>query len=130
MRVPIGSAFEEAQYADIWTSDNYLQWLYERIVLCREFLRFGGSIFVHCDWHRSHQIRCLLDEVFTPTGFMNEIVWYYYNKMQGNIKKFAQDHDVIFWYRLGPDYTFNKVREKRDQPISRLSASGTVKRNR
>lgn len=114
------SAFEEAQYADIWNSDGYLQWLYERLVLCRELLKSSGSIFVHCDWHHSHQIRCLLDEVFTPTAFMNEIIWHYYNKMQGNINKFAQNHDVIFWYRAGGNYTFNKVREKRDEPIQQI----------
>jgi DNA modification methylase len=114
------SSFEEAQYADIWTSDGYLQWLYERIVLCKEFLRDGGSIFVHCDWHKSHQIRCILDEVFTPTAFMNEIVWHYYNKMQGNINRFASDHDVIFWYKSGSDPTFNKIREKREKPVQQI----------
>lgn len=114
------SSFEEAQYADIWTSDGYLQWLYERIVLCKEFLRDGGSIFIHCDWHKSHQIRNILDEVFTPTAFMNEIVWHYYNKMQGNINKFASNHDVILWYKSGSDPKFNKIREKRDKPVQQI----------
>lgn len=114
------SSFEEAQYADIWTSDGYLQWLYERIVLCKEFLTDGGSIFIHCDWHKSHQIRNILDEVFTPTAFMNEIVWHYYNKMQGNINKFASNHDVILWYKSGNDPKFNKIREKRDKPVQQI----------
>jgi len=114
------SSFEEAQYADIWTSDGYLQWLYERIVLCKEFLKDGGSIFVHCDWHKSHQIRNILDEVFTPTAFMNEIVWHYYNKMQGNINKFASNHDVILWYKSGSDPKFNKIRERRDKPVQQI----------
>jgi len=114
------SSFEEAQYADIWTSDGYLQWLYERIVLCKEFLKDGGSIFIHCDWHKSHQIRNILDEVFTPTAFMNEIVWHYYNKMQGNINKFASNHDVILWYKSGNDPKFNKIREKRDKPVQQI----------
>lgn len=114
------SSFEESQYADIWTADGYLQWIYERIVLCKEFLRDGGSIFVHCDWHKSHQIRNILDEVFTPTTFMNEIIWHYYNKMQGNINKFASNHDVIFWYKSGNDPKFNKIREKRDKPVQQI----------
>jgi DNA modification methylase len=114
------SAFEEAQYADIWTSDNYMQWLYERLTLCKEFLADEGSLFLHCDWHKSHQIRCLLDELFTPQGFVNEIVWHYYNKMQGNINKFANNHDIIFWYKKGAKFTFNKVREKRDSPVTQL----------
>lgn len=114
------SSFEEAQYADIWTSDGYLQWLYERIVLCKEFLKDGGSIFIHCDWHKSHQIRNILDEVFTPTAFMNEIIWHYYNKMQGNINKFAANHDVILWYKSGNDPKFNKIREKREKPVQQI----------
>jgi DNA modification methylase len=114
------SSFEESQYADIWTSDGFLQWLYERIILCKEFLREGGSIFIHCDWHKSHQIRNILDEVFTPTGFVNEIIWHYYNKMQGNINKFAGNHDVIFWYKSGGEPKFNKIREKRDKPVQQI----------
>ena len=114
------SSFEESQYADIWTSDGYLQWLYERIIICKEFLRDGGSIFVHCDWHKSHQIRNILDEIFTPTAFMNEIIWHYYNKMQGNINKFAANHDVIIWYKSGADPKFNKIREKRDKPVQQI----------
>ena len=114
------SGFEEAQYSDLWNADNYLQWLYERIILCKEFMKEGGSIMVHCDWHKSHHIRCLLDEVFTPTGFVNEIVWHYYNKMQGNINKFANNHDMIFWYSNTGSFTHNKFREKRKEPIRQI----------
>ena len=75
------SSFEEAQYSDIWSSDNYMQWLYERLILCKEFLSDEGTILVHCDWHKSHHIRSVMDEIFTPSGFLNEIVWHYYNKI-------------------------------------------------
>ena len=114
------SGFEESQYADLWTAEGYLQWLYERLILCREFLKQGGSILVHCDWHRSHQIRCILDEVFTPTAFVNEIVWHYYNKMQGNINKFANNHDVIYRYSKGGSFQHNKVKEKRSKPTQQI----------
>lgn len=119
---PVGdrSGFEESQYSDLWTADGYLQWLYERLILCREFLKDGGSILVHCDWHRSHQIRCILDEVFTPTAFVNEIIWHYYNKMQGNINKFANNHDVIYRYSKGGSFFHRKVREKRDKPTQQI----------
>lgn len=57
------SSFEEKQYGDIWTNDEYLQFMYERLTLMRELLTEGGCIYVHCDWHKSHHIRMLLLEL-------------------------------------------------------------------
>lgn len=39
------SAFEEKQYGDIWTNDDYLQFMFERLVLLRELLSSTGSLF-------------------------------------------------------------------------------------
>lgn len=50
------TVFEEKQYTDIWTNDEYLQFMYERLVLARELLSEKGSIYVHCDWHKNHFI--------------------------------------------------------------------------
>jgi adenine-specific DNA-methyltransferase len=58
------TSFEEKQYSDIWSNDEYLQFMYERLCILRELLSRTGSIYVHCDWHRSHHIRCVLDESF------------------------------------------------------------------
>ena len=43
------TAFEEKQYTDIWTNDEYLQFMYERLILMKELLADSGSIYVHCD---------------------------------------------------------------------------------
>lgn len=118
--ISLHSAFEEKQYSDIWTNDEYLQFMLERFVLLRELLRGNGSIFVHCDWHKIHHLRSILDEIFGPQNFQNEIVWYYYNKMQGNINRFASNHDTLLWYSKGSGPTFNKVRELRDEPIKQI----------
>lgn len=69
------SAFEEKQYTDIWTNDEYLQFLYERIILLRELLSNNGSIYVHCDEKKSHYIRLILEEVFGESCFLTEITW-------------------------------------------------------
>ena len=47
------SSFEEKQYGDIWTNDEYLQFMYERLIICKELLSDTGSIYLHCDWHKS-----------------------------------------------------------------------------
>ena len=52
--------------------------MYERLILLKELLSDKGSIYLHCDWHKSHHLRCLLDEVFGEDNFVNEIVWNYY----------------------------------------------------
>lgn len=114
------SGFEEKQYEDIWTNDDYLQFMYERIILLRELLSDDGSIFLHCDWHKNHYLRCILDEIFGISQFQNEIIWYYYNKMQGNINRFASNHDVVFWYSKGTSLTFNKIQELREKPVKQI----------
>jgi DNA modification methylase len=65
---------EQLQYTDIWANDNYLQFMYERLLLLKELMSDDGSIFLHCDWHKHHHLRCLLDEVFGFSAFRNEIV--------------------------------------------------------
>lgn len=62
-------AFEEKQYGDIWSSDEYLQFMYERLILIRELLSDTGCIYLHCDHHRFHHLKCLMDEVFGPSNF-------------------------------------------------------------
>lgn len=97
------SSFEEKQYGDIWNNDEYLQFMYERLLLIRELLSDNGSIFLHCDWHRSHHLRCLMDDVFGPNNFVNEIVWCYYGPGSPGMRQFNRKHDNIFWYSKSTD---------------------------
>ena len=69
------TSFEEKQYGDIWTNDEYLQFMYERLLLMRELLSDRGVIVLHCDYHKSHYLRIVMDEVFGPDRFVNEIIW-------------------------------------------------------
>lgn len=108
-------AFEEKQYSDIWSNDEYLQFMFERIILCRELLSDDGVFVIHCDWHKATYLRCICDEVFGSGHFVNEIIWHYYNKMQGNVNHFAANHDNIFVYRKGGTFTFNRQTEEREQ---------------
>lgn len=100
------TSFEEKQYGDIWTNDEYLQFMFERIILCKELLSETGMIYVHCDYHINHQLRCILDEVFGPNNFINEVVWCYTGASQTKTK-FISKHDTIYSYRKGGTQTFN-----------------------
>lgn len=92
------TSFEEKQYGDIWTNDEYLQFMYERLLLMRELLSEKGSIFMHCDWHKNHHLRCLMDEVFGSSNFVNEIAWCYYGPGSPGMRQFNRKHDNILWY--------------------------------
>jgi DNA modification methylase len=100
-------------YRDTWKTGSYLAMMAQRLRLMRDLLSPRGSLFLHCDWHVGHMLRALGDEVFGPENFLNEIVWYYYNKFQGNVKRFASNHDVVLWYRKGAAYQFKQQVEKR-----------------
>jgi DNA modification methylase len=88
---------EQIQYTDVWTNDNYLQFMYERLILLKELMADGGAIFLHCDSSKGHHLRCLMDEVFGPGSFVNEIVWSY-RRWPSNTDAFQSMHDTIFYY--------------------------------
>ena len=110
------SIIEEKAYRDTWGQDGerYPHWLYSRLVLMRELLKDTGSICVHCDWHANAIIRHLLNNVFGIQNFQNEIIWWYYNKMQGNVGRFASNHDNLIWFSKTDSKVFRPIREKRD----------------
>lgn len=116
------STFEEKQYGDIWTNDEYLQFMYERLILLRELLSDSGTIYLHCDWHKAGFLRCMMDEVFGSNNFIDEIVWGYEDIGSRAVKYFKRKHDTIFMYQktASEDRVFNIMRK-------RLSES-TIKR--
>ena len=108
------TSFEEKQYSDIWVNDEYLQFMYERLMLLRELLSERGSIFLHCDYHKASQLKLLMDEIFGVDQFRNEIIWCYYGPGSPGMKQFNRKHDNIFWYSKGKEWIFNsdKIREE------------------
>ena len=103
------SAFEDAQYGDIWANDEYLQFIYERLIILREIMSERGSIFVHCDSNRNYTIRMMMDEVFGPSNFKNEIIW---KRRVGSSSavhssnQFGACTDTILFYTKGSEAQF------------------------
>lgn len=92
------NSFEEKQYGDIWTNDEYLQFMYERLLVMRELLSDQGAIYIHVDHHKAHHIRLLMDEVFGATHFQNDIIWRYSGWNRKNNTYFNRRHDTILYY--------------------------------
>lgn len=128
------STFEEKQYADIWTNDTYLQFLYERIIIIMELLSEKGCLYVHCDWHRSHLIRSLLDEIFGANNFVNELIWKRSNPHGNQSKRFGSIHDTIFLYSKNNKYIWNPQFDAHDkeyiEQFYRFTEEGTGRKYR
>lgn len=124
------NSFEEKQYGDIWANDEYLQFMYERLTIIRELLRDNGSIYVHCDYHKSHHIRCIMDQIFgmgaavdnNAPGFRGEIIWD--KGFRGTESKniYQRTHDTIFWYSKTSEWKWNQIFEEyKDKKMSRYN---------
>ena len=91
------TSLEQVQYEDIWANDNYLQFMYERLILMRELLSDTGSIYLHCDPNKSHYLKLLMDEVFGVGNFLNDISWCY-SEREADKKKYNWKHDCLLFY--------------------------------
>jgi site-specific DNA-methyltransferase (adenine-specific) len=95
--------------------DHYINWLKIRVRQMYRILKPTGSIFLHCDYHASHYIKCqILDDplLFGRNNFRNEIIWkrtFNSGSSKSIAKKFPINTDTMFWYSKTSDYNFNKI---------------------
>lgn len=88
---------EQIQYTDIWANDNYLQFMYERLLLLKELLAEDGYIYVHLDSNRVHYLRAVLDEIFGEANYLNEIIWQQ-TSAHNDPGRFGRIHNNILLY--------------------------------
>ena len=100
---------EQIQYTDIWANDNYLQFMYERLLLLKELLSEDGAVYLHCDPTKNSYLRCLLDEVFGSVNFRSEVVWRR-TSAHSDSGSFGRVHDTVYFYSKGPTYIWNEPR--------------------
>lgn len=87
----------------------YLAMMAPRLVELRRVLKSTGSIYLHCDPTASHYLKMLMDAVFGPSCFMNEIIWSY-RRYTAVSNRFQRLHDVVLFYDRGSKATFNDLR--------------------
>lgn len=96
--------------------DDFLDFLFARIVLIKKSLTKKGIFCLHLDYRAVHYAKIELDKIFGYGNLINEVIWYYPNKValfNSKVrKKFLKKHDTILIYSTGRDYTFNKASEK------------------
>lgn len=127
--------FSNRTYTQIWGDDNeirsftdifqdgmfsYLAWLNARLWEMKRVLKTTGSIYVHCDWHASHYIKCEMDRIFGYDNFLNEIVWCYETGGRSS-NSYPRKHDIIFWYaKDANNYIFNDKAIRLDRDVSTM----------
>jgi site-specific DNA-methyltransferase (adenine-specific) len=84
----------------------YLSMMAPRLLELRRVLKPSGSIYLHCDPTASHYLKLLLDAVFGPAFFQNEIIWCY-NVGGKSKKRWARKHDTILFYSKRAKFFFD-----------------------
>src|SRR3990172_1837554 len=83
--------------------------MYERFMLIKELLAETGSLYVHCDSRRSHQLRVLLDEVLGADHFRSEVVWKRADA-HSSADRYGPIHDTLLYYSKGDNPTWQSIR--------------------
>lgn len=96
-------------FNDTWPNlTAYLNYIFSILEISKSLLSENGSLFVHVDYHASHYIKILLDELFSEKNFINEIIWCYGGGSNAK-RHFHRKHDTIFWYAKSKNYFFNPI---------------------
>ncbi len=97
----------DVAWSDDLPLDRHLEALGRRLVEIHRVLAPHGSIYLHVDWRTVHHVRLLLDGVFGPDRFLNEIVWAY--DYGGRARdRWPRKHDTILWYARGDRWLFDR----------------------
>lgn len=88
----------------------YIDYMRPRCVELARVLKKTGSFYYHCDWHASHYVKVMLDQILGEGNFVNEIIWKRqsaHNDAKQGAKHLGRIHDTLFLYKNGSSHTFN-----------------------
>jgi len=102
-----GETREKRAFEDRHAStEAYIEFMRPRCVELARVLKKTGSFYYHCDWHASHYVKVMLDQIFGESSFLNEIVWKRTGARKSGLQ-FGRVHDVIFSYAASAKWTWN-----------------------
>src|SRR2546430_10107730 len=102
-----GKTKEKRAFEDRHESTKaYIEFMRPRCVELARVLKKTGSFYYHCDWHASHYVKVMLDQIFGENFFQNEIVWKRASA-HNDPRKYGNIHDSIFFYTGSKSYTWN-----------------------
>ncbi len=94
------TVIEQFAYSDTWADGtaSYLAMIVPRLCLMRELLSDKGSIYVHLDWHVSHYVKLILDEIFGKDNFRNDIAWVRTSSHNDATEQYGRTKDSVLFY--------------------------------
>jgi site-specific DNA-methyltransferase (adenine-specific) len=92
----------------------YLTMMAVRLVELHRVLKPTGSIFLHCDPTASHYLKLVMDAIFGPKNFRNEINWKR-TSAHSSARRCGPVHDVLFFYSKTDDYLWNQIFTKHEE---------------
>lgn len=115
-----GETKEKRAFEDRHAStEAYIQYMRPRCEELHRVLKPSGSFYYHCDWHASHYVKVMLDQILGENQFINEIVWKRqtsHNDAKQGSKHYGRLHDVLLFYCGGrAAYTWNQQYSALDQ---------------
>ncbi len=100
-------AVSDLSWDDGLPLDQHLAALDVRVREVHRVLAPDGSFYLHVDWRTVHHVRLMLDDVFGPSRFLNELVWAY--DYGGRARdRWPRKHDTILWYAKGEAWQFDR----------------------
>ncbi len=110
-----GETKEKRSFEDRHASTQaYIEFMRPRCAELARVLKKTGSFYYHCDWHASHYVKIMLDQIFGASNFQSEIIWRRTLAKGLAFTGFPNNHDSIFYYGGGDDVTFNRPYIKYD----------------
>jgi DNA modification methylase len=109
-----GETKEKRAFEDRHESTQaYIEFMRPKCVELARVLKKTGSFYYHCDWHASHYVKVMLDQILGENNFINEIIWKrstaHSDARQGS-KHYGRLHDELLLYSGGSeDYTWNQL---------------------
>ncbi|HAU37664.1 MAG TPA: hypothetical protein DCX07_08095, partial [Phycisphaerales bacterium] len=109
-----GETKEKRSFEDRHASTQaYIDFMRPRCVELARVLKKTGSFYYHCDWHASHYVKVMLDQIFGENQFQSEIIWKR-TSAHSSAKRYGPVHDSIFFYTKTDVYTWNNVYQPYD----------------
>ena len=105
-----GETKEKRAFEDRHASTQaYIEFMRPRCVELARVLKKTGSFYYHCDWHASHYVKVMLDQILGENNFQNEIIWKR-TTAHGDAKRaYSTVTDSIFLFSAGGEHTFKRL---------------------
>ena len=118
VEIPVGergaarSSLRLPAYRDVWPGGlpGYLTFMHGLLSRLRDILATDGWLCLHCDHRASAHLRLILDELFGPGAFRNEIVWSYGLGNGTSRRGFPRKHDTLLLYAKSDAAVFRPLR--------------------